>query len=123
MADYAGLPVSWLSSGLRSRCPRCGSGPLYDGLLTVRERCPVCDLDLRGQDPGDGPAVFVILILGFLVVGMAVLLEIKYEPPLWVHAVLWPAIILGGAILMLRTFKAILIALQFRHRAASTDAL
>lgn len=123
MAEYSGLPVSWLSAGLRSRCPRCGSGPLYEGLLAVRESCPACALDLRNQDPGDGPAVFVILILGFIVVGCAVLLEIKTEPPLWVHALLWPPIILGGAILMLRTFKAILIALQFRHRAASTDAL
>jgi uncharacterized protein (DUF983 family) len=121
--DYTGLPVSWLSAGVRSRCPRCGSGPLYEGLLTVRERCSVCALDLRNQDPGDGPAVFVILILGFIVVGLAALLEIKFAPPLWVHAVLWLPIILGGAIVMLRTFKAILLALQFRHRATSSDAL
>lgn len=123
MPDYTGLPVSWLSAGVRSRCPRCGSGPLYEGLLTVRERCSVCALDLRNQDPGDGPAVFVILILGFIVVGLAALLEIKFAPPLWVHAVLWLPIILGGAIVMLRTFKAILLALQFRHRATSSDAL
>lgn len=123
MAEYSGLPVSWLSAGLRSRCPRCGSGALYEGLLTVRERCEVCGFDLRNQDPGDGPAVFVILILGFAVVGLAVLVELKLEPPLWVHAILWPPIILGGAILMLRSFKAILLALQFRHRASSSDAL
>lgn len=123
MAEYSGLPVSWLSAGLRSRCPRCGDGALYEGLLTVRERCEACGLDLRNQDPGDGPAVFVILILGFLVVGCAVLLEIKLEPPLWVHAILWPPIVLGGAILMLRTFKAVLLALQYRHRATSSDAL
>lgn len=123
MAEYSGLPVSWLSAGLRSRCPRCGNGALYEGLLTVRGHCEVCGFDLRNQDPGDGPAVFVILILGFLVVGCAVLLEIKLEPPLWVHAILWPPIVLGGAILMLRTFKAVLLALQYRHRATSSDAL
>jgi uncharacterized protein (DUF983 family) len=123
MAEYSGLPVSPFRAGLRCRCPRCGSGPLYDGLLTVRERCPSCDLDLRAQDSGDGPAIFVILVLGFIVVGLALLVEVKFGPPLWVHAVLWPGVILAGAVAMLRVFKATLIALQFRHRAAGSDAL
>jgi uncharacterized protein (DUF983 family) len=123
MAEYSGLPVSPFRAGLRCRCPRCGSGPLYDGLLTVRERCPSCDLDLRAQDSGDGPAIFVILVLGFIVVGLALLVEAKFGPPLWVHAVLWPGVILAGAVAMLRVFKATLIALQFRHRAAGSDAL
>ncbi len=115
--------VSPLVAGVLCRCPRCGRAPLYDGLLTIRERCVVCQLDLRAQDAGDGPAVFVILILGFIVVGLAALVEIKLEPPIWVHVLLWPGIILGGAIGMLRILKAGLIALQFRHRAAGTDAL
>jgi len=112
-----------LMAGLLCRCPRCGQTPLYEGLLTIRPRCESCGLDLRAQDAGDGPAVFVILILGFIVVGLAALVEIKLEPPLWVHVVLWPGIILGGAVAMLRSLKALLIALQFRHRAAGTDAL
>jgi uncharacterized protein (DUF983 family) len=115
--------VSPFIAGVLCRCPRCGRGSLYDGLLTIRERCAECGLDLRAQDSGDGPAVFVILILGFVVVGSAALIEIKFGPPLWVHAVLWPGIILAGAIYMLRILKAGLIALQFRHRAAGTDAL
>ncbi len=123
MTDDTGRAVSPFLAGLRCRCPRCGAAPLYEGLLTVRERCDVCQLDLRAQDSGDGPAVFVILILGFVVVGLAVVLEVKFEPPLWVHAVLWPGIIIGGAILLLRILKAMLIALQFRHRAADSDAL
>ena len=118
-----GGSVSWFSAGILCRCPRCGQAPLYEGILTIRERCGNCGLDLRAQDAGDGPAVFVILILGFIVVGLAALVEIKLEPPLWVHIVLWPGIILGGAIYMLRILKAGLIALQFRHRAAGTDAL
>lgn len=117
------LTVSPFSAGLRCRCPRCGEGPLYDGLLTVRDRCRSCDLDLRAQDSGDGPAVFVILVLGFVVVGLALFVEAKFSPPLWVHAVLWPGVILAGAIGLLRVFKATLIALQFRHRAAGSDAL
>ena len=83
----------------------------------------MCGLDLRAQDSGDGPAVFVILILGFVVVGLALVVEAKFAPPLWVHAVLWPGVILAGAIWMLRVFKAMLIALQFRHRATDSDAL
>ncbi|MBV8536038.1 MAG: DUF983 domain-containing protein [Alphaproteobacteria bacterium] len=108
---------------MRCRCPRCGQGPLYSGLLTVRERCTGCGLDLSAQDSGDGPAVFVVLVLGGFVVGLALLVEVKFSPPLWVHAVLWPGVILAGAIVLLRMFKATLIALQFRHRAAGTDAL
>ena len=123
MTDASDLSVSPFTAGLRCRCPRCGQGPLYDGLLTVRERCAACGLDLRAQDSGDGPAVFVILVLGFIVVGLVLLVEMKFSPPLWVHAVLWPGVILVGAIVLLRVFKATLIALQFRHRSAGTDAL
>src|SRR5690349_15510409 len=112
MSGYSGLPVSPLLAGLLCRCPRCGTGPLYDGLLTVRDSCTTCGLDLKAQDAGDGPAVFVILILGFFAVGMAAFVELKFSPPLWVHAVVWPGLILAGAVFMLRVFKATLIALQ-----------
>ena len=116
-------PVPVLAAALRCRCPRCGEGPLYDGLLTVRDRCAGCGLDLKAQDAGDGPAVFVILVLGFIVVGAALIVEVKFAPPLWVHALLWPGVIVAGALLLLRVFKAALIALQFKHRAASSDSL
>lgn len=89
----------------------------------MRERCGVCGLDLRAQDSGDGPQVFVILILGFVVVGLLAVVEIKFMPPWWVHLLLWPVPILGGAIYLQRVLKAVLIALQFRHRASSNDAL
>jgi uncharacterized protein (DUF983 family) len=115
--------VSPFLAGLNCRCPRCGQGPLYDGILTVRERCAECGLDLRAQDSGDGPAIFVILVLGFIVVGLALLVEVKFAPPLWVHAAIWPGFILVAAVFMLRIFKATLIALQFRHRSSGTDVL
>lgn len=91
-------------------------GPLFKGFLTVAERCPVCGLDLSAQDSGDGPAVFIILILGFVVVALALIVEAKFEPPLWVHAILWPPLILGGALMLLRPFKATMIALQYKHK-------
>jgi uncharacterized protein (DUF983 family) len=117
-----GSTPSPFSAGWRCRCPRCGEGRLFDGVLTVRERCAVCDFDLRAQDSGDGPAVFVIFILGFVTMGLAAWIEIVLEPPLWVHALIWPVVVLGGAVALLRPFKATLIALQYRHRRADFDA-
>lgn len=116
-------PLSPVSTGLRCRCPRCGEAPLFSGLLTVQERCPVCGLDYAAVDSGDGPAVFVILILGFIVVGLALLVEVKFEPPIWLHMVLWLPLTLVGSIALLRPFKAVLIALQFRHKATSVVEL
>jgi uncharacterized protein (DUF983 family) len=112
-------PLSPVSTGLRCRCPRCGEAPLFDGLLSVKARCPSCDLDYSKIDAGDGPAVFVILILGFIVVGLALWVELRFGPPLWLHMVLWTPVILGGSIALLRPFKATLVALQFKHKASS----
>jgi len=104
-----------IGAGLSCGCPRCGRGKLFDGFLKLRPRCEVCGLDFSAQDAGDGPAVFVILFLGLIVVGLAAVVEIEFSPPIWVHLLLWTPMILGGAVAMLRPFKAGLIALQFRH--------
>jgi uncharacterized protein (DUF983 family) len=108
-------PVSVLAVALRCRCPRCGEGRLYHGLLTVAPRCSACGLDLGAQDAGDGPAVFVVLILGAIVVGLAILVEIAFAPPMWVHLLLWTPVVIGGAVALLRPLKAWLIAMQYRH--------
>jgi len=109
--------VSPWSAGLRCRCPRCGDGALFAGVLPeVRERCESCGLDLRAQDSGDGPAVFVILILGALIVAGAFTLEKIAAPSLWLHLAIWLPATVIGAIALLRPFKATLIALQYRHR-------
>jgi uncharacterized protein (DUF983 family) len=115
-------PVSPLVAALFCRCPRCGEGKLYDGVLTVAASCTRCGLDLRAQDAGDGPAVFVVLILGAITVGLAIIVEILFSPPLWVHAVLWTPLVIGGTILLLRPLKAGLIALQYRHRQLGTPS-
>jgi uncharacterized protein (DUF983 family) len=109
-------PVSPLIAGLACRCPACGQGKLFQGYLTIVSRCPVCGLDLSAEDSGDGPAVFIVLILGAVVVALALLVEVEFSPPLWVHAMLWPPVILAGALGMLRPFKAFMIALQYRHK-------
>ncbi len=112
-------PLSPFSTGFRCRCPRCGEAPLFEGLLEVRAACPACGLDYGTVNSGDGPAVFVILILGFIVVGLALWVELSFSPPTWLHLVLWTPLIIGGSIGLLRPFKATLIALQFRHKASS----
>lgn len=105
-------------AGLTCRCPRCGKGKLFQGFLTLRPRCDVCDLDYAFVDAGDGPAIFIILFAGFVVVGAALIVEVLYQPPYWVHALLWGPLILAVTLLPLRLMKGLLIALQFHHKAA-----
>lgn len=104
--------------GLACKCPRCGEGKLYNGFLRLRPCCEACGLDYAFIDAGDGPAVFIIMIAGFIVVGSALVVEIKYQPPFWVHAALWGPLILATTLLPLRSMKALLIALQYHHKAA-----
>lgn len=104
--------------GLRSRCPRCGEGRLFQGFLTLRPSCERCGLDYSFADSADGPAVFVIMIVGFLVVFGALFAEVAYHPPVWVHLVTWLPL---GAILclgLLRPMKGLMIAAQIRNKAA-----
>lgn len=114
-------PVSVYQSAMRGiacRCPRCGRGKLYQGFLTLRPACERCGLDYAFMDSGDGPAVFVILIAGFIVVAAALIVEVKYQPPFWVHAMLWIPLVLAVTLWPLRAVKSLLIALQFHHKAA-----
>src|SRR5580704_1980786 len=69
--------------GLAGRCPRCGKGSLFRGFLNVAPRCESCGLDYAFADAGDGPAVFVIFIAGFIVVGAVLALQILFQPPNW----------------------------------------
>ena len=113
-------PVSPIMAGLACRCPRCGQGRVLTGnavSLTVAPRCTVCDLDLTFVDPGDGPAVFAIMILGFLMLGAALVVEFRYNPPLWVHAAVFAPLTLLTAVGLLRPLKGVLIALQYHHKA------
>ena len=110
--------VSPYVAGLTCRCPRCGKGKLFDGFLALAPRCSACGLDYTFTDTGDGPAIFIIMIAGFIVVGAALVVEVKYQPPFWLHAVLWLPLVLATTLLPLRAAKSLLIALQYHHRAA-----
>jgi uncharacterized protein (DUF983 family) len=106
-----------VSRGLRGRCPQCGEGHLFRGFLNLRPRCEKCSLDYDFADAGDGPAIFVILIGGFVVVFAALIVEVLYRPPFWLHAVLWVPLILLVTLWPLRAIKGLLIDLQYHHKA------
>jgi uncharacterized protein (DUF983 family) len=111
-------PVDPIQAGLKGRCPRCGEGRLFSGFLTVGKDCGVCGLDYSFADAGDGPAVFVILIIGFIVVGLALWMEVSYGPPLWVHFILWIPLALVLSLVALRLIKGVLVTLQYSKSAA-----
>ena len=110
--------VSPIGAGLRGRCPRCGEGALFDGFLSLRESCAVCGLDFAKADAGDGPAVFVIFIAGFLSVALAFIVRYSWEWSLMAAfgvSVLFSLVII---LALLRPLKSMLIALQFANKAA-----
>ena len=115
-ADFP--PIDPFCAGLQGRCPRCGEGRMFSSFLTIARRCGVCGLDNSFADAGDGPAVFVILIIGFIVCGLALWMEVTLDPPLWVHFVLWIPLIVILAMVALRLLKGVLVALQYRNKAS-----
>ena len=109
--------------GLDGRCPRCKTGSIYKSRfsLDLLDKCQNCGLDLSKNDSADGPAVFLIFILGFALVPLALLVDIWFAPPLWVHVVLWGVIGLGLILGSLRPIKAYIIALQYKYRPGDLE--
>ncbi|HXF89818.1 MAG TPA: DUF983 domain-containing protein [Xanthobacteraceae bacterium] len=118
MGESAYPPLSPFATGLACRCPRCGKGALFAGFLRLKPACEACGLNYGFADAGDGPAVFVIFFSGFVVVFAALLVEVIYQPPYWLHAVLWLPLILLTTLGPLRPVKGLMIALQYHHKAA-----
>jgi uncharacterized protein (DUF983 family) len=113
--DYP--PISAISAGLSGRCPCCGDGRLFAGFVSVAPRCEMCGLDYSFADAGDGPAVFVALFGGFIVLGAALWTEIIYQPPIWVQMIVFLPLTLIVCLGLLRPLKGVLIALQYRTKA------
>jgi uncharacterized protein (DUF983 family) len=116
--ESVGTVLQAVGRGLACRCPRCGKGKLYAGFLTIAPRCAACGLDYAFTDAGDGPAVFIILIAGFIVVGIALVMEVKYQPPFWLHLLITIPMVLITTLLPLRAMKSLLISLQYHHKAS-----
>ncbi len=104
-----------MSAGLACKCPRCGKGRLFNGLLEVRDTCAHCGLDLTPHDTGDGGAVFVIMVLGAVSVILALWMEAALAPPIWVHLLVWVPVISIMSIVFLRPFKGILVGLHYKN--------
>lgn len=117
MEDRFYRQQSSLAVGLGRRCPRCGRGKLYKNFLSVADKCDQCALDFAEVDSGDGPAVFIIMIVGFIIVALVLYTEVTYQPPYWVHATLWIPLCILLPLLFLPPFKAWLIAQQYKHKA------
>jgi uncharacterized protein (DUF983 family) len=112
----AGQEPAPLQSALIGSCPRCGQGRLFAGSVRFADRCNSCGLDFTQFNVGDGPAAFLILIVGTILVVGALILDASLEPPWWVHLVWIPvglALTAGG----LRVAKASLLGAEYRHRA------
>ncbi len=111
-------PLSPSQTGMKGKCPRCGKGALFSGYLDVAKSCSVCGLDYDFADAGDGAAWFVTLIAGTLAVGAALWVELEWSPPYWVHALVAVPLAVGIPLLLLRPIKGLLIAQQYRTKAA-----
>jgi len=112
--------LSFWRVALGCRCPRCGRGSLFQGLLTVRPACNACGLNFRACDTGDGVASGLILGLGAALVGMVFWID-RFHPSAWVYAVLWPVATVPFAIGIMRSLKAALIAQNYRHRVSEME--
>jgi uncharacterized protein (DUF983 family) len=113
--DDAHPRLSSVATGLRCACPRCGRGKLYQGLLTVRDTCDECGLDLSRLNTDDGAAFFIIVVYSAIIIPLALWVEFAFKPPLWVHLMIWIPVILGGAIALMRPLKAWLVAQHYKH--------
>ncbi len=110
-------PQSPYSTGLSGRCPRCGEGKLFRGFITVADECGHCGMKYSFADSGDGPAVFVTLLGGFVLLGLALFVQMTYEPPVWLLMAIFFPLTLIICIGMLRPLKGLLIALQYTNKA------
>ena len=118
MADAPanGAAPSLAAATIEGLCPRCGARSLFGGLLDFAPSCRACGLDFAAYNVGDGPAAFLILIVGAIVAVGAILLELGVSPPWWVH-VIWLPVAAGLTIYGLRLGKAALLYQEHKHRA------
>ena len=99
-------------------CPRCGKRTLFAGPIKFAASCSACQLDFTKFNVGDGPAAFLTMIVGALVVILALTLQLSVEPPWWVHVILWVPLTTVGVVAGLRVSKAALLYSEYKQKAA-----
>lgn len=102
---------------LRGACPRCGAPGLFDGLLRFAPQCRACGLDYAAFNVGDGPAALITLVFGAIVTTAALVVELRWSPPWWLHVILWLPLTVVGGMVLLRWTKGALLALEYRNAA------
>ena len=118
MSDrFSATGVDAPSAAMRGYCPRCGEGRLFKGFVDIHEKCSNCGQSFAFADAGDGPAVFVILFAGFLMIGLMFWVETAYAPPVWLHLVVFLPLTAIVCLGMLRPLKGLLIGLQYKNKA------
>lgn len=117
MPDEAVSGPALLTTALAGLCPRCGARRIFAGFARFADRCSNCALDFTQFNVGDGPAAFLIMIVGTLITIGAIAVELSFEPPFWVHILIWPPLTLALVLGLLRIAKAALLALEYRTRA------
>lgn len=121
-------PQSPFHTGIRGRCPRCGEGKLFSGVLKLAAQCDKCELDYSFADPADGPAFFVMSITGFIAMALVFLLDGRLPIPNWLTFLLVGLFVLGASVVMLIPIKGWLVNSQYFYKAgegvpvATTDA-
>lgn len=118
----AGGQPSLIEAAALGLCPRCGAKTLFARGITFADRCRACGLDFSGFNVGDGPVAFLTLILGGLIVGLALWLELSVEPPFWVHAIIWIPVTVGLVWFGLRVSKAALLVSEYRRGAGEAGS-
>ncbi|MCI5049393.1 MAG: DUF983 domain-containing protein [Rickettsiales bacterium] len=113
--------LSPLKVAIKDCCPRCGEKTLYKNLLSLADECSSCGLNFSDHDSGDGPAFFTITILGFVITGGALFLEIFYRTEYWIQALIWPPVMMVLTPLCLRFFKSYLIAWRYKTELLNED--
>jgi uncharacterized protein (DUF983 family) len=104
-------------AALRGLCPRCGASGLFRGAVRFSNRCGQCGLDYDQFNVGDGPAAFLIMIVGAIITVLAIALELSAQPPFWVHILLWLPLTIILVLMLLRVAKGLLLALEYKNRA------
>jgi uncharacterized protein (DUF983 family) len=104
-------------AALKGLCPRCGARTLFAGIASFEPICRACGLDFAAFNVGDGPAAFLILLVGALITGLAIALELSFGPPFWVHILLWIPLTAAAVAGSLRLAKGMLLVLEYKNAA------
>jgi uncharacterized protein (DUF983 family) len=106
-----------VSAALGGLCPRCGAQTLFNSIVAFAPHCASCQFNFEQFNVGDGPAAFLTMIVGTIITLCAVIVELSFSPPFWVHVMLWLPLTLALVLGLLRTAKAALLVIEYRNRA------